>query len=84
VTVTRGLTATPDGARPAKKGPRNPFARAGLFIRQVMAELRKVIWPTRNQMLTYWAVVLVFVLAIIGIVSVLDLFFGWIMFEIFS
>jgi preprotein translocase subunit SecE len=34
------------------------FARVGLFYRQVVSELRKVVWPTRNQLTTYTAVVL--------------------------
>ena len=33
----------------------------GLFLRQVVAELRKVVWPTRQQVITYFFVVLVFV-----------------------
>ena len=37
------------------------FARVGLFYRQVVSELRKVVWPTRKQLTTYTAVVLVFV-----------------------
>jgi preprotein translocase subunit SecE len=80
------MTATPDRARPAKKGDRRggPIARAALFVRQVVAELRKVIWPTRNQLMTYWLVVLVFVLGVIAIVSVLDLAIGQLMFWIFS
>ena len=56
----------------------------GLFYRQVIAELRKVVWPTREQLLTYTAVVLVFVAVIIAIVSVLDLAFGWLVFRIFG
>jgi len=33
------------------------FARVGLFYRQVVNELTKVVWPTRNQLTTYTAVV---------------------------
>jgi preprotein translocase subunit SecE len=85
VTETRGSTATPERARPEKSGDgAGPIARVGLFYRQVVAELRKVIWPTRQQLITYWAVVLVFVLAIIGIVSVLDIGIGWLMLKVFS
>lgn len=47
-----------------------------LFYRQVVAELRKVNWPGRHQLLTYTAVVLVFVLIMIGIVALLDLAFS--------
>jgi preprotein translocase subunit SecE len=43
-----------------------------LFIRQVVAELRKVIWPTREELGTYTAVALVFIIIMITIVSVLD------------
>ena len=48
----------------------------GLFLRQVIAELRKVVRPTRNQLITYTTVVLVFVLAVMAYVSVLDFGFG--------
>jgi preprotein translocase subunit SecE len=47
-----------------------------LFLRQVVAELRKVVYPTRPQLLSYTAVVLVFVGIMIAIVTVLDLAFG--------
>jgi preprotein translocase subunit SecE len=47
----------------------------GLFYRQVVAELRKVIWPTRKELGTYTSVVLVFVVAVTSIVGVLDLLF---------
>ena len=46
------------------------------FYRQVVAELRKVVWPTQQQLVTYFLVVLVFVLVLIAYVSVLDLAFG--------
>lgn len=47
-----------------------------VFYRQVVAELRKVNWPGRQQLLTYTAVVLVFVAIMIGFVSLLDLGFS--------
>ena len=59
-------------------------ARLGLFYRQVIAELRKVVWPTRTQLITYTAVVLVFVGFIIAVVSLLDLGFGWVVLEVFG
>ncbi|WP_307861915.1 preprotein translocase subunit SecE [Nocardioides sp. SYSU D00065] len=54
------------------------------FLRQVVAELRKVVWPTQQQLITYFLVVLVFVLAVMLLVSVLDLAFGKLVFEIFT
>lgn len=46
------------------------------FVGQSVDELKKVVWPTGQQVRGYFAVVLVFVLFIIAIVSVLDLVFG--------
>ncbi|WP_197715265.1 preprotein translocase subunit SecE [Nocardioides baekrokdamisoli] len=46
------------------------------FYRQVVAELRKVVWPTQNQLRTYFVVVLVFVVVMMALTSSLDLGFG--------
>jgi len=51
------------------------FGRLALFIRQVVAELRKVIWPTRKELVTYTIVVIVFVLAMAAIVAGFDFVF---------
>ena len=51
----------------------NIFRRIALFYRQVINELRKVVWPSRNMLTTYTAVVLVFVTFIIAVVSLFDL-----------
>jgi len=51
-------------------------ARTRLFVRQVVVELRRVVWPTRKQVTTYTGVVLVFVTALSLIVAVLDFVFG--------
>ncbi len=83
---TRGATATPerDSGGRGRRGPAGWPARIALFYRQVLAELRKVVWPTREQLITYTAVVLVFVGIMIAIVTVLDLVFGRVMFSIFG
>jgi preprotein translocase subunit SecE len=47
-----------------------------LFFRQVIAELRKVVRPTRSELITYTTVVLVFVLAVMTYVSFLDFGLG--------
>jgi len=56
---------------------RNPFARIALFIRQVIGELRKVVTPTRGELLSYTGVVLVFVIIMMALVFGLDQLFGW-------
>ena len=65
-------TAVRDG-RPGKT---SPFARLTRFLREVVAELRKVIWPTRSQLVNYTLVVLVFVAIMVAYVAGLDLLFA--------
>ena len=60
------------------------FGRIGLFYRQVVYELRKVVWPTRQQLSTYNAVVLVFVGFIIAVVSLLDVVLTKVVFWVFG
>ena len=53
-------------------GSNNIFARLINFVREVVAELRKVIWPTRKELTTYTVVVVVFVIVMLTIVGGLD------------
>jgi preprotein translocase subunit SecE len=55
-----------------KRGKKGPLKRLALFYRQIVAELRKVVWPTRNQLTTYTTVVIIFVVIMIGLVTVID------------
>jgi preprotein translocase subunit SecE len=61
-----------------------PRTTPALFYRQVVAELRKVVWPTQQQLSTYFVVVLVFVVIMMTITSLLDLGFGKAAFAIFG
>ena len=62
------------GSPKAKREVRStgPFGRIGGFVREIIAELRKVIWPTRKELLTYTAVVIAFVAIMTAIVALLD------------
>ncbi|WP_127474240.1 preprotein translocase subunit SecE [Microbacterium sulfonylureivorans] len=73
----------PAGAAPREKKP-NVFARIAMFIRQVFAELRKVVTPTRQELLKYTAVVLGFVVIMMAIVYGLDVLFVWITAYVFG
>ncbi|MGZ4446702.1 MAG: preprotein translocase subunit SecE [Nocardioides sp.] len=55
-----------------------------VFYRQVVAELRKVVYPTQEQLVTYFLVVMVFVLFMMALVSGLDLAFGKLIFWVFA
>jgi len=56
---------------------RNPFSRIALFMRQVIAEVKKVVTPTRKELINYTFVVLAFVVIMMLIVLGLDSFFGF-------
>ena len=55
-----------------------------LFYRQVVAELRKVVWPTQQQLVTYFFVVMAFVIFMMALVAGLDLAFGRLIFRLFG
>ncbi|WP_018720685.1 preprotein translocase subunit SecE [Salinispora fenicalii] len=61
-----------------------PFGRVVRFVREVVAELRKVIWPTRKELLTYASVVIVFVAVMLAIVAGLDLAFAEVVLWVFG
>ncbi|WP_067964531.1 preprotein translocase subunit SecE [Nocardiopsis trehalosi] len=68
------MTQTDADAKPEKERKR----RTGpvTFTKQVVGELRKVRWPTRRELLTYTVVVIVFVVIMVGYISLLDFGFG--------
>jgi preprotein translocase subunit SecE len=59
------------------RGARRPGmgARITTYNRQVVAELRKVIWPTRNELVTYTIVSVVFVTALVALIALYDFVF---------
>jgi preprotein translocase subunit SecE len=81
-TQTRG--PAPDRAakpgRPAKKARTSPTQ----FVTEVRDELRKVVWPTRKELVTYTTVALVFILFMVGLVSALDYGFTRLVFSLFG
>ena len=60
--------------KPKKSGDRsaNPFVFVYNYLKQVVAEMRKVIWPNRKQMLTYTSVVLAFLAFMVALVGLAD------------
>lgn len=55
---------------------RNVLGRITLFLRQVLTELKKVVTPTRKELVNYTIVVLVFVVIVMALVSGLDSVFS--------
>jgi preprotein translocase subunit SecE len=71
-------------AKLERQARRGPIARIALFLRQVVAELRKVVTPTWRELVTYTAVVLGFVVVMMAVVYALDLGFGALVVWVFA
>ena len=63
---------------------KGPVSGVLLFISQIIDEMRKVVTPTRSELLQYTLVVIVFVALVMGIVSALDFGFTKVVFWVFA
>jgi preprotein translocase subunit SecE len=73
-----------DGRGRKDRAEGNVFSRLALFIRQIVVELRKVIWPTRKELIAYTTVVMVFVLFMAGIIAAMDYIFTRVVLFVFG
>ena len=80
MTETRPDASPAKPAKPSKavaaRTRGGPIARLSRFLREVIAELSKVIWPTRKELVTYTTVVIVFVSVMVALVTGLDIGFA--------
>ena len=60
------------------------WGRLRRFILEVVAEMRKVIWPTRKELITYTTVVVVFVTVMLTIVALFDWGFAHVVLWVFG
>ncbi len=67
-----------------RRGPLTLLRAIAVFYRQVVAELRKVIWPTRKELVTYTTVVLFFVVVMVLVVSAFDFAFSQAVLKVFG
>jgi preprotein translocase subunit SecE len=78
VTTTRTETAASRPSSPRRAGG------IGRFIRECVSEMRKVLWPTRKELVTYTTVVLVFVVVMVALVAGLDAGFAKLVLAVFG
>ena len=71
-----GGTRTRADAERARAAELRDKRSIGRFLREVVAELRKVIWPGRRELITYTTVVIVFVAFMVALVAGLDILFA--------
>ncbi|WP_297315949.1 preprotein translocase subunit SecE [Bifidobacterium indicum] len=67
-----------------KEDKPNFFMRIGLFIKQVIDEIRKVVAPTGKELLGWSVAVFIFVLLLMLFVTVLDFGLGKLVFLVFG
>jgi len=85
--AARGADGGPGGsARVGRRRDGGPgrIRSIAVFYRQVIAELRKVIWPSRQELITYTSVVLVFVVFMVLLVSLFDFAFSQVVLKVFG
>ena len=81
-TVTDEIT--PGTAAAGGERKKSVFGRLAQFMGEVVIELRKVVTPTRKELITYTSVVLVFVIIMMAIISSLDIVIGLLIGMIFG
>jgi preprotein translocase subunit SecE len=80
-TQTRGPAPRQAGPKGAARRDRTTPAK---FVREVRDELRKVVWPTRKELITYTTSALIFILIMVGIVTALDYGFTKLVYVLFG
>ena len=75
-TTSSGGTRSRAEAERARSAELREKRSIGRFLREVVAELRKVIWPGRRELITYTTVVIVFVAFMVALVAGLDILFA--------
>ncbi len=71
-------------ARKSQGTSTNPIVYVYNYLKQVVAELRKVIWPNRKQMMTYTSVVLAFLVFMVTLIGLVDLGLAKLVLEVFG
>lgn len=59
--------------RPKDQPSRNPIAFVINYLKEVLGELRKVIWPNRKEMIAYTTTVLFFLIFMVALIGGVDL-----------
>ncbi|HKC26469.1 MAG TPA: preprotein translocase subunit SecE [Jatrophihabitans sp.] len=77
MTATRTESPAPRPARGRGSAPTR-------FVRESVSEMRKVLWPSRSELVTYSIVVIVFLVIMVAIVAGLDFGFAKLVLQIFG
>jgi preprotein translocase subunit SecE len=87
-TTTEDSAARPGAAglagtsSPAEEGPAEAEAESG-FLGETLAELRKVVWPSRQQLFSESVAVVLMVGLSAAAIAAVDRLFGWVAAQVF-
>lgn len=81
---TKTTKKTKKGKKTKKPAGPNPFMFVYNYLKQVVGELRKVIWPNRKQMITYTSVVLTFLVFMTALIAGSDYGFAKLVMLVFG
>jgi preprotein translocase subunit SecE len=70
------VTATRTESSPSRGGAGKRGTAPTRFVRESVSEMRKVLWPSRSELVTYSIVVIVFVVIMVALVAGLDIGFA--------
>lgn len=77
--------ASPQAPKQNKSEPRlGPIKWLRRYVREVMAEFRKVVFPTRDEVRNYSIIVIVFLAVTITIIGLLDFGLSHLVLKVFS
>jgi preprotein translocase subunit SecE len=78
------LTTTTRTDAPSARPSRGRGGAPTRFVRESVSELRKVLWPSRTELVTYGIVVIVFMVIMVAIVAGLDFGFAKLVLQVFG
>jgi preprotein translocase subunit SecE len=78
------VTATTRAESPSARPTKGRGGAPTRFVREAVSEMRKVLWPSRTELVTYAAVTIVFVVIMVAIVAGLDFGFAKLVLQVFG
>jgi preprotein translocase subunit SecE len=70
------VTTTTRTESPSARPSRGRGGAPTRFVRESVSEMRKVLWPSRTELITYGIVTIIFVIIMVAIVAGLDFGFA--------
>ena len=61
----------------SKSGKPNIFARFGKYLRETKSEVKKIVWPTKSQIINNSIVVIVMIIAVGAFIALVDAIFTY-------